>query len=79
MPPPDPRPPVTPDDRAGLDLRAFEAFIASRPTPAEFRTRFPSIQLVLPGEPATMEYRTDYSRYFAETDGQGRISGGDFR
>lgn len=61
------------------DVAAFEQFIATRPTPAEFRRRYPDVQLVLPGEMATKELRLDRSRYFAELDAQGRIQGGAFK
>lgn len=60
------------------DLAAFERFIASRPTPDAFKAHYPDVRLVLPGAIATKELRTDRSRYFAEVDAQGRISGGKF-
>jgi hypothetical protein len=60
------------------DLAAFEAFIATRPTPAQFRATYPDVLLVLPGDIATKELRLDNSRYFATLDAEGRISGGRF-
>lgn len=61
------------------DTAAFEAFIATQPTPAAFRERYPDVKLVLPGDIATKELRLDRSRYFAELDAQGRIPGGRFQ
>ncbi len=61
------------------DVAGFEQFIASRPTPAQFRQRYPDVLLVVPGDVATKELRMDKSRYFAELDGQQRIVGGAFR
>lgn len=61
------------------DLAAFETFITTRPTPEDFRRHYPDVTLVLPGELATKEYRMNNSRYFAELDAQGRISGGRFQ
>jgi hypothetical protein len=61
-----------------VDQAEFDAFIATRPTPAEFRARYPEILLIEPGQPATREYRADQSRYFAEFDSSGRIVGGWF-
>jgi hypothetical protein len=60
------------------DMAAFEAFIATRPTPEQFRARYPDVLLVLPGQIATKELRLNNSRYFAELDGEGRITGGRF-
>jgi hypothetical protein len=61
------------------DIDAFQAFIAGRPTPDQFRAAYPDVRLILPGQMATKEYRTDRSRYFAELDGEGRIQGGRFQ
>lgn len=60
------------------DMAAFEAFIATRPTPERFRATYPDVLLVLPGQIATKELRLNNSRYFAELDGEGRITGGRF-
>lgn len=69
---------VTPVPGKVSDLPAFERFIAGRPTPAQFRAQYPDVMLVLPGDIATKEFRHDNSRYFAETDADGRIVGGRF-
>lgn len=61
------------------DLPAFERFIAGRPTPAQFGARYPDVVLVLPGQIASKEFRMNNSRYFAQLDGEGRISGGRFQ
>lgn len=61
------------------DLAAFEAFIATRPTPDAFAANYPGVALVLPGMIATKELRMDHSRYFAELDAEGRIAGGRFQ
>lgn len=61
------------------DLPAFEHFIATQPTPAQFRTRYPDVVLVLPGDIASKELRLDRSRYFAELDAAGHITGGKFQ
>ncbi|WP_370305135.1 hypothetical protein [Sinimarinibacterium flocculans] len=61
------------------DVSAFEAFIATRPTPEAFRQTYPDVTLVLPGQIATKELRFDNSRYFAQLDEQGRIVGGKFQ
>lgn len=60
------------------DLAAFEAFIATRPTPEQFRATYPDVLLVLPGDVASKELRLNNSRYFATLDEAGRISGGRF-
>lgn len=60
------------------DMKAFDAFIATRPTPGQFRTRYPDVQLLLPGSISTMEMRYNNSRYYAELDKDGRIVGGHF-
>jgi predicted small lipoprotein YifL len=60
------------------DLKAFDAFIATHPTPAQFRAAYPDVQLVMPGSPSTRELRNDNSRYFPELDKDGRITGGKF-
>lgn len=63
----------------GFDVEAFEAFVATRPTHEEFETQFPDIQLILPMTPVTLEYRSDYSRFFGEFDADDRIIGGYFQ
>lgn len=61
-----------------VDTDAFHAFIATHPTPEQFRAAYPDVQLVMPGGVATREFRQNNSRYFAELDEQGRIIGGHF-
>ena len=80
MPTPLPMENDPPPRRAQVeDLAAFERFVAGRPTPADFRARYPGVGLVLPGQIATKEFRSDRSRYFADLDGDGRITGGRFQ
>lgn len=61
------------------ELSAFEQFIATGPTPAQFRARYPDVTLALPGSINTKELRLNNSRYFAQLNVQGRISGGQFQ
>lgn len=61
------------------DLDAFAAFIATRPTPEALRARYPGLLVVMPGDIATKELRSDNSRYFAELDPDGRVSSGRFQ
>lgn len=61
------------------DLPAFEAFIATQPTVEQLRARYPGLVVVLPGDMATKELRTDNSRFFAELDAAGRVVGGRFQ
>lgn len=61
------------------DLAAFEALIATRPTPAELRSRYPGLLVVMPEDISTRELRGDRSRYFVEIDGEGRVVGGRFQ
>lgn len=60
------------------DRTAFDRFIATRPTPERFRRVYPDVLLVMPIDIATKELRLNHSRYFAQLDGEGRISGGRF-
>lgn len=62
-----------------IDLAAFERYLATRPTPAQFAARYPDVVLVLPGQATTKELRLNRSRYFAQLDAEGRISGGRFQ
>lgn len=57
---------------------AFRDYLATRPTDAEFRARYPNITLVMPGDIATRELRLDCSRFFADVGIDGRIVGGRF-
>ncbi|MBB3226659.1 hypothetical protein FHW69_001249 [Luteibacter sp. Sphag1AF] len=61
------------------DMKAFDTFIATHPTPDQFRAAYPDVQLVLPGMVTTMEMRMNNSRYSAQLDDQGRITGGNFQ
>lgn len=61
---------------SGMD--AFKQFMSNYPTPAQFRAQYPDVQLVLPGEMATKELRSDNSRYFAQLNQDGRIVSGKF-
>ncbi|HZP13290.1 MAG TPA: hypothetical protein VFB36_12800 [Nevskiaceae bacterium] len=61
------------------DVDEFDRFVATRPTPEQFRAHYPDVTLVLPGEMATKELRRDRSRYFADVDASGRITGGSFK
>ncbi len=61
------------------DLGRFSEFIATRPTPGELRERYPDLMVVMPGQIATKEFRTDNSRYFVALDEQGRVIGGRFQ
>ncbi|WP_426286126.1 hypothetical protein [Luteibacter sp. E-22] len=58
--------------------QTFERFIATKPTPEQFRAAYGCIQLQLPNSFSTHERRVDNSRYFALLDEQGRIVGGRF-
>lgn len=73
--------PDLPEARPGVvtDLDAFREFIELAPTPEQFREVYPEVVLILPGDIATREYRADNSRYFAELDGDGNITGGSFQ
>ena len=68
--------------RTGLgdetDMHGFEAFIATKPTPAQFRTAYPDVMLVTPDMMTTREMRQNNSRYFPKMDADGRIVGGSF-
>lgn len=63
---------------AVTNMTSFEAFIATQPTPEQFHAAYPDVLLVLPGMPSTREFRHDNSRYFAELDKDGHITGGRF-
>lgn len=60
------------------DMPAFDGFIATHPTPAQFHGVYPGVQLVMPGAITTMEVRSNNSRYFPELDKDGRIVPGHF-
>jgi len=75
-----PATPATPTPVHGFvtDMKAFEAFIATHPTPEQFRITYPDVQLVMPGTITTMEFRSNNSRYYPQLDNDGRITGGHF-
>ncbi|MGH8445644.1 MAG: S8 family peptidase, partial [Solimonas sp.] len=60
------------------DLPAFQNFIATHPTPERFHIGYPDVALILPGQITSRELRTNKSRYFADINGEGRITGGRF-
>ena len=60
------------------EMEVFNQFISGRPTPEQFHTQYPEVQLILPGDSATKELRLDNSRYFAQMNQDGRIVGGKF-
>lgn len=61
------------------DEATFQKFIVTQPTPDEFRRVYPDVTLILPGQIATKELRFNNSRYFAQLDEQGRVTGGRFQ
>lgn len=58
------------------DRDAFHAFVESRPTPEEFESAYPDVWLILPGDIVSREVCSQYYRYVAELDAEGRIAGG---
>jgi hypothetical protein len=58
------------------DRSAFQAFVDSRPTPEEFQEAYPDVWLILPGDIVSREVCSQYYRYMAELDADGRIAGG---
>jgi len=58
------------------DSSAIRAFVQSRPTPEEFREAYPDVWLILPGDIVSREVCSEYYRFIAELDGDGRIKGG---
>lgn len=72
-------PAAAPVHGAVTDTEAFDRFLATSPTPEQFRQAYPDVLLVLPDDVSTRELRTDNSRFFAELDEQGRIASGSFR
>lgn len=61
------------------DLAAFNAFIAGKPTPDALRAQYPGLQVVMPGDITTKEFRSDNSRYFVDLDAEGRVRSGRFQ
>ena len=79
-PPPAPVPTVEAPVRTQItDLDAFNAFVATHPTPDALRKKYPGLTVVLPHDIATKELRTDNSRFFADIDAEGRVTGGRFQ
>jgi hypothetical protein len=60
------------------DTKAFDAFIATKPTAEQFRAAYPDVQLVMPDSITTMDFRRNNSRYFPQWDDSGHITGGKF-
>jgi hypothetical protein len=60
------------------DLKAFDAFIATKPTPEQFHATYPDVMLVTPDMMTTREMRQNNSRYFPKMDADGHIVGGSF-
>jgi hypothetical protein len=58
------------------DMSELRSFVASLPTPEEFQQAFPDVWLVLPGDIVSRSFCSQYYRFIAELDGEGRISGG---
>ena len=61
------------------DMKAFDAFIATRPTAEQFHAAYPDVMLVTPDMMTTRELRQNNSRYFPKLDDEGRIVGGQFQ
>lgn len=61
------------------DTKAFDAFIATKPTADQFKAAYPDVVLVMPGTMTTREIRMNNSRYFPEWDDAGHITGGKFQ
>jgi hypothetical protein len=62
------------------NVDAFMNYLSqSKPTLGELKQIYTCLHVVMPGDIATMEYRTDNSRFFANVDEHGRIVDGSFR
>lgn len=70
---------ITPIPGFVANIAIFEQFIASRPTPEQFRRRYPDVTLVLPGGITTKELRLNNARYFAQLNTSYQITGGRFQ
>jgi hypothetical protein len=63
-----------------VDPTAFLNYVENNhPTLVELKGVINCLTIVMPGDRTTMEIRVDNSRFFAITDGHGRIVGGSFR
>jgi ABC-type hemin transport system substrate-binding protein len=73
-------PAAQPRPMAGFvtDMKAFDAFIATKPTPEQFHAAYPDVMLVTPDMMTTREMRQNNSRYFPKMDAEGHIVGGSF-
>jgi hypothetical protein len=73
-------PAAAPKPVAGFvtDMKAFDAFIATKPTPEQFKAAYPDVMLVTPDMMTTREMRQNNSRYFPKMDAEGHIVGGSF-
>lgn len=60
------------------DMKAFDAFIATKPTVGQFHAAYPDVMLVTPDMMTTREMRQNNSRYFPKMDADGHIVGGSF-
>ena len=66
-------------DKGGVVLMGpFENFIATHPTPDQFKKMYPGVQLMMPGAISSLDIRYDNTRFFPQLDKDGRIIGGDF-
>jgi hypothetical protein len=65
---------------APVDVRAFMNYIETyHPTLVELKSQVNCVFIVTPDMIVTTEYRPDNSRFFADMDKHGRITGGRFR
>jgi len=62
-----------------VDTVRFRALIGQRPTLDALAQAFPEVTFVGPDQIATMELRFDQSRFFADLDEDGRVTGGHFQ
>jgi hypothetical protein len=63
-----------------IDPVAFLRYVeAHTPTLVELKAHYGCLNVVMPGDVSTKEFRTDNSRFLATTDAHGRIVGGSFQ
>ena len=73
------RPDGTRVDKKGVtNLASFSNFVATHPTPVEFKKMYPGVQLMMPGAISSLDTRYDNTRFFPQFNGSGQIVGGDF-